>query len=122
MWAPTLNVLFLLGPPKLAEGQGKDQARSSPELGYELEFNNRVPRNAAVAAQLGQCLGKKHDKQVWQSFACVLSDLLWHRNCAYYHKKIPLGTGWQAAWSVGPPTKAQSAQCFCAGGSGWVTD
>ena len=61
MWAPTLNVLFLLGPPKLAEAKGKNQAWCSPELGYELEFN-RAPRNATVAAQLGQCLGKKHDK------------------------------------------------------------
>lgn len=99
-------------PPKLAQAKGKDQAWSSPELGYELEFN-RAPRNAAEAAQLGQCLGKKHDKQVWQSFACALNDLLWRRDCAYYHKKIPLGTGWQAAWSVGTPTTAQSAQYFC---------
>lgn len=63
LWAPTLYLLFLLGPPKMAEAKGKDQAWSSPELGYELEFNE-APRNAAVAAQLGQCLGKKHDK-VW---------------------------------------------------------
>ncbi|XP_010170497.1 nuclear receptor subfamily 0 group B member 2, partial [Antrostomus carolinensis] len=49
-------ILFNSGPPKLAEAKGKDQTRSSPELGYELEFNE-VPRNAAVAAQLGQCLG-----------------------------------------------------------------
>lgn len=103
VWAPTPSVLFLLGPPKLSEAKGKDEAWSSPELGYELEFN-RVPRNAAVAAQLGQRLGKKHDKQVRQSFACALSQLSWYRDCAYYHKRIPLGTGWQAAWSVSPPT------------------
>lgn len=89
-WAPTLNVLFLLGPSKLAEAKGKEQARCSPELGYVLEFSG-APRNAAVAVQLGQCLGKKHDKQVWQSFACALSDLLWHRDCAYCHKKNPFG-------------------------------
>lgn len=61
LWASTLYLQSLLGPPKLAEANGKHQAWSTPELGYELEFNE-VPRNAAVVAQLGQGLGKKHDK------------------------------------------------------------
>lgn len=87
--ASTRNVLIMLGPLKLAEAKGKDQAQSSPELNYKLNFN-RVPRNSAVAAQLGQCLCKKHDEQVWQSFTCTLSDLMWHRHCAYYHKN-PFG-------------------------------
>ncbi|KAK4824600.1 hypothetical protein QYF61_016869 [Mycteria americana] len=63
-------ILFNSGPPKLAEAKGKDQAQSSPELGYGLEFN-RTPRNAAVAAQLGQCWGKKHDKTRCHVLKCL---------------------------------------------------
>lgn len=45
----TLNVLLLLGPPKLAEAMGKGRDQSSPELGHELEFH-RTCRHTAVAA------------------------------------------------------------------------
>lgn len=46
VWAFILYLLFLFGPPKLAEAKGKDEAWSNAKLGYELEFNE-VPRNAA---------------------------------------------------------------------------
>lgn len=74
-----LNVLLLLGPPKLAEAMGKGQVQSSPELGHELEFN-RTSRRAAVAATAWI-----RSMTTMQSFACTLRDLLWHRHGAYHH-------------------------------------
>lgn len=93
---------FLLGPLKLDRAKGKDQAWSSPELGYELEFN-KVPRSVAVAAQQGQCLGKKHEKQAQQGFLCAYA-ISWGIQIVLTVTKNPFGERVVAGSAGGGPS------------------